>query len=68
MSPALDTVIGMLEALPQWVLAVSETLEALPAVVLCVAACADRARADKRDLLRWAVPVAAVLLVVEGLL
>ena len=62
----LDAVMSLLAGLPQPVLAVSETLVALPAVALCVVACGepDGTHAPR---LRAAVPVATALLVVEGL-
>lgn len=64
---SLDIVVGVLEALPQWALAVSETLEALPAVALCVVACAGHAHGGRDRFLQVGVPAAAVLLVVEAL-
>ncbi len=67
MALPLSDFIGILAGLPQWALALSETLEALPAAVLCVVTCASRVGEDKRNLLYAAVPVAAALLVAEGL-
>ena len=61
--------VPVLVALPPAALACSEALVALPAVALCVLACWDQADEGPRaTLLRAVVPVAAALLVAEGLL
>ena len=54
--------------LPQWALAVSEAFVALPSIVLCVVCCTGLEEGGRGRLLRASIPIAAALLVAEGLL
>ena len=64
----LAGIVRLLAHLPQWALAVSETFVGLPAVVLCVVSCMGLVEGKRGRLLRTSIPIAAVLLTVEGLL
>ncbi len=65
---ALAGVMRCLAHLPQWALAVSEAFVALPSIVLCVVCCTGLEEGGRGRLLRASIPIAAALLVAEGLL
>lgn len=67
LGPVLAGIVRLLAHLPQWALAVSETFVSLPAVVLCIVCCTGLVGGKRGRLLRASIPIAAVLLTVEGL-